>query len=275
MNVGAAFPLGEPDAYATAGGVLLADGRLLCVPGAGSAARICHPATDSFTTSAAVWPWTRPGEYCLRGGVLLLDGCVFLAPRIVLYGYIYDPAADHLIRTAALTPTSAGPLLLPDGTVLLANYSQLYRYDAEAAQLMPCACAIGGGTVFVACIGNSGYRYDPQSDTAGALGGSWSTPLALAVLLADGRLLCPAIVGSTLIYDPATGVMEDDLAPFEIPEEGTVEMGRLALLADGRVLCAPSFNGNGGLDNPAADTWTLLNGMCQSNGEGYPLNRLA
>lgn len=118
MNVGAAFPLGESDAYATVGGVLLADGRVLCVPGAASAARIFDPATDSFPTSAAVWPWTRPGEYCLRGGVLLLDGRVFLAPRQIPYCYLYDPAADRLTRMAALTPTSAGPLLFPDGTVL-------------------------------------------------------------------------------------------------------------------------------------------------------------
>jgi len=279
-NVGTAFPLGEPDGYATVGGVLLPDGRVLCVPGAAATARIFDPATDSFTTSAAVWPWSAPGAYHLSGGVLLHDGRVFLAPRLVPYGYLYDPVADTLSRTAALTPTSAGPLLLPDGTVLLANYSQLYRYDAAAAQLLPCACAVGGGgvrtmallpdgTVFVACIGGAGYRYDPQSDTAVALGGSWSTPLAPPVLLADGRLFCPAIVGGTLIYDPASGVMQAGLAPFEIPEEGAVVFGRLALLADGRVLSVPSFDGSAGIYDPAADTWTLLNGMGQSNGEGY------
>jgi len=279
-NVGTAFPLGEPDGYATVGGVLLPDGRVLCVPGAAATARIFDPATDSFTTSAAAWPWTKPGEYHLSGGVLLQDGRVFLAPRVVPYGYIYDPVADVVERTAALTRTSAGPLLLPDGTVLLAYYSQLYRYDAGARRLITCACQIGSGgvrsmallpdgTVFMVALSSGAYRYDPQTDTAIALGGSWNTPLAPPVLLADGRLFCPAIVGGTLIYDPETGVMEEGLAPFEIPEEGSVVMGRLALLADGRVLCAPSFDGNGGIYDPEADTWTLLNGMCQSNGEGY------
>lgn len=279
-NVGTAFPLGEPDGYATVGGVLLPDGRVLCVPGAATTARIFDPATDSFTVSAAVWPWTQPGEYHLSGGVLLPDGRVFLAPRVVPYGYIYDPVADVVERTAALTRTSAGPLLLPDGTVLLAYYSQLYRYDAGARRLITCACAIGGGgvrtmsllpdgTVFMGSMGSGGYRYDPQTDTAIALGGSWNTPLASPVLLADGRLFCPALVGGTLIYDPETGVMQDGLAPLNHPDYGWVAVGCMTLLPDGRVLCVPSSDDDGGIYDPAVDTWTNLEGMCQSNGESY------
>ena len=66
-----------PGNYAFAGGVLLPDGRVFCVPHNSTSARIYDPVANSVSTPAG----TYPGSFAFEGGVLLSDGRVFCVPR--------------------------------------------------------------------------------------------------------------------------------------------------------------------------------------------------
>jgi len=77
-----------PGSDAYAGGVLLPDGRVFCVPFGATTARIYNPATDTLTTPAG----TYPGSDAYIGGVLLPDGRVFCVPRNATTARIYGGA---------------------------------------------------------------------------------------------------------------------------------------------------------------------------------------
>ena len=91
---------------AYAGGVLLPDGRVFCVPYSGTTARIYNPATDTLTTPTG----TYPGNFAYHGGVLLPDGRVFCVP---------------LNGTTARIYGGSLPITLPDGRVLSAYDNKL------------------------------------------------------------------------------------------------------------------------------------------------------
>ena len=118
-----------PGGAAYAGGVLLRDGRVFCVPYGATTARIYDPATNTLTTPAG----TYPGNNAYAGGVLLGDGRVFLVPYSATTARIYDPATDTLTTPAGTYPGSAayiGGLLLRDGRVFcvpfIATTSRIY-----------------------------------------------------------------------------------------------------------------------------------------------------
>jgi len=75
-----------PGSYAYAGGVLLPDGRVFCVPRNATSARIYDPVANSLTTPAG----TYPGSNSYYGGVLLPDGRVFCVPLSATSARIYD-----------------------------------------------------------------------------------------------------------------------------------------------------------------------------------------
>jgi hypothetical protein len=69
-----ALTSGVSDAFA--GGVLLPDGRVFCVPVNASNAKIYDPVTNTQSTTAL----TSGGSLAFFGGVLLPDGRVFCVP---------------------------------------------------------------------------------------------------------------------------------------------------------------------------------------------------
>jgi len=77
-----------PGSNAFAGGVLLPDGRVFCVPRDSTTARIYNPSTDTLTTPAG----TYPGSSAFLGGVLLQDGRVFCIPNNSTTARIYGGA---------------------------------------------------------------------------------------------------------------------------------------------------------------------------------------
>lgn len=74
-----------PGINAYAGGVLLPDGRVFCVPHSATTARIYDPVTDTLSTPTG----TYPGSIAYIGGVLLPDGRVFCVPFNATTARIY------------------------------------------------------------------------------------------------------------------------------------------------------------------------------------------
>ena len=82
-----------PAGGAFAGGVLLPDGRVFCVPRNSTTARIYDPITDTVTTPVG----TYPGGNAFYGGVLLPDGRVFCVPYYSTTARIYGNPLPSLL----------------------------------------------------------------------------------------------------------------------------------------------------------------------------------
>ena len=95
-----------PGSGAFAGGVLMPDGRVFCVPRSSTTARIYNPSTDTLTTPTG----TYPGSNAFAGGVLLPDGRVFCVPYASTTARIYGGAL---------------PSVLPNGRILSAYDNKL------------------------------------------------------------------------------------------------------------------------------------------------------
>ena len=127
-----------PGGGAYAGGVLLPDGRVFCVPYIAKTARIYDPATNTLTTPAGAYP----GSGAYIGGVLLPDGRVFCVPHNATTARIYDPATDTLTTPAGTYPGNyayAGGVLLPDGRVFCVpfNATTARIYGGTLAERLP------------------------------------------------------------------------------------------------------------------------------------------
>jgi hypothetical protein len=85
-----------PGINAFAGGVLLPDGRVFCVPSISASARIYDPITDTLITPSG----TYPGGTAFFGGVLLPDGRVFCIPRSNTSARIYGSALTTQLPNA-------------------------------------------------------------------------------------------------------------------------------------------------------------------------------
>ena len=111
-----------PGSTAFAGGVLLPDGRVFCVPRSSTSARVYDPVADTLTTPTG----TYPGSGAFIGGVLLPDGRVFCVPHSSTTSRVYDPVADTLTTPTGTYPGSAafiGGVVLPDGRVYCVPFS--------------------------------------------------------------------------------------------------------------------------------------------------------
>ena len=125
-----------PGSGAFAGGVLLPDGRVFCVPINSTSARIYDPVTNTLTTPTG----TYPGSGAFAGGVLLPDGRVFCVPHSSTSARIYDPATNTLTTPTGTYPGNfafVGGVLLPDGRVFCVPHSstsaRIYSGDFSSA----------------------------------------------------------------------------------------------------------------------------------------------
>ena len=87
-----------PGSAAFAGGVLLPDGRVFCIPANSTTARIYNPSTDTLTTPTG----TYPGNFAFIGGVLLPDGRVFCIPYNSTTARIYGGALSTILPNARI-----------------------------------------------------------------------------------------------------------------------------------------------------------------------------
>ena len=91
-------------------------GRVYCVPGDATQARIYNPVSDTTTVANG----TFPGGDAYAGGVLLSDGRVYCVPRFATQARIYDPVNDTTTVANGTFPgdgACGGGVLLPDGRV--------------------------------------------------------------------------------------------------------------------------------------------------------------
>ena len=81
---------GFPGGGAHVGGVLMADGRVFCVPFVATSASIYDPATGTVSAVAGF-----PGGGAYYGGVLMADGRVFCVPNNATSASIYEDGCSH------------------------------------------------------------------------------------------------------------------------------------------------------------------------------------
>ena len=226
-SVSSWFTLFASNAWGFAGGVLMPDGRVYCVPltlgigGANTQAKIYDAANDIVTTANGVYPYggTQVGY---RGAVLLPDGNVFVVPHEANTALIYNPVANTLTTANGTYKANVGSpagfwggVLLKDGRVFCVPYS------STTARI-----------------------YDPVTNTLSTPTGTYpgNSSFAGGVLLPDGRVYMIPLVSTTArIYDPITDTLITP--PGVVGGFGATGWVGGLLLPDGRVFWGPR-NGN-------------------------------
>ena len=117
------------------GGVLMADGRVYCIPadGGGQYAYIYDYVTNSVTRAGGTYPpdnvLSNTGVQNFAGGNLLPDGRIFISPASNPTARIYDPRTDTLtapsftFNTNSTENAFAGSVLMENGEVFVVPYS--------------------------------------------------------------------------------------------------------------------------------------------------------
>jgi len=123
--------LGAPGNNAYRGGVLLPDGRVICIPYDSTRIGIYDSTTNLFSTTIT----GAPGSAAYSGGVLLPDGRVIFIPyNYSINNYFKYSIFNTLTNTYNLTYIISnngaganqyytGGVLLPDGCVLIIPYN--------------------------------------------------------------------------------------------------------------------------------------------------------
>lgn len=259
------------------GGVLLPDGRVLCIPHVNTSLRIYDPINNAVKVLTPTSP-SLPGQYAYAGGVLMADGRVFFVPYGTTSARVFNPTTDELTIPNVTFPGNDGHyggVLLPDGRVFCCPFyaTQAKIYDpasdtlANANGTYPGAGALCGCVLLrdgrVYCVPRSGTAariYDPVSDTTSIPNGTFpgtASAFAGGVLMADGRVfIVPRNSTTARIYDPVT----DSLITPNGTYPGNNAFTSGVLLPDGRVFCSPYSSTTSAVYDPVADEVTVPRG---------------
>lgn len=221
----------------SAGCVLMADGRVYCIPYimAGTQTKIYDPSTNSAVTAGGTF---AVGDSYV-GGALLPDGRVFLIPRNnaasqALTGKIYNPTLDTLTTCGGVwNIPHYGGCLLPDGRVF-------------------CCSAIGGTRL--------GTVYDPVANTTAAINSpvTFESQLTGAVLLPNGLVYTTTRLNNQpLLFNPVT----NSAVVAGGPPTGTNNFSGVVLLTDGRVYLVPNVTNTAWIYDPVANTHSAAGGV--------------
>lgn len=195
-----------------AGGVVMQDGRVFCVPSGATVARIYNPVTnvlESPTITNGAFPGS-PNAY--SGGVLLADGRVFITPRGVGPAKIYNPYTNEITNSGNSITVAVnsyfGGCLMPNGKVFCAPLA------ATVAKVFDPVTNL--------------FEPDITGFGAGFLG---------ATMLPNGNVFCAphSTATSPKIYNPSTGVVTTAAGTYSV----TNGWGGAVLMKDGRVFCIP------------------------------------
>ena len=280
-----------PGNGAFAGGVLLTDGRVFCIPHNATSARIYNPTLNIITTPNGAYP----GSSAFFGGVLLPDGKVFCVPYNSLTARIYNPFTNTLSTPSGTYPGNnafAGGVLLPDGRVFCIprNSTTARIYDPIANTLttpngtypgnaaFTCGVLLTDGRVFCVPFNSTSARiYDPVTNTLTTPNGTYPGNAAFAggVLLPDGKVFCvPRNSTTARIYDPVTNTLT-------IPNGTYAAYGFFSgvLLPNGNVFCAPMQANYARIYNPNTNTLTtattnIVYGILNQFGVNYSLGAI-
>lgn len=276
---GVTWPTGSQGGWA--GGVLLRDGRVFCVPSNALKARIYDPVQNTVTTPSPEFRLSGQSGSAFAGGVLMSDGRVFCVPHNMTGGNpkIYNPASDSVDIVGGTWPANGsflGGVLLKDGRVFLcptgtaqSGYKARIYDPATNTTITPggtypdragSLAFYGGvlmadGRVFVVPFGNTTARiYDPVADTVTTPNGTYPGGGAFAggVLLPNGNVfMVPYNSTSAYVYNPYTN--SASVISGSYPGSNAYRGG--VLLKDGRVYCIPAststariYGGGGGFD---------------------------
>jgi hypothetical protein len=261
--------------HAFAGGVLLPDGRVFCVPYSQTSARIYSPVTDTSTTISGF-----PGGGAFVGGVLMTDGRVFCVPYNSTTAIICNTTTNTTTSVSGFPGGSAfvGGVLLPDGRVFCVPYNHtsaiIYNPTTNTTTSVsgfPGSGAFVGGVLMtdgrVFCVPynhTSAIIYNPTTNTTTSISGfPGSAAFAGGVLLPDGRVFCvPQSQTSAIIYNPITNTTTS-VSGFP----GSTAFYGGVLMPDGRVFCVPHNQTSATIYDPVTNTTTTVSGFPGS--EGY------
>ncbi len=174
----------------------LADGSVLVVGGLGAS---LVPSMSAERYDAARNAWTQTGPLAAAayagGLVTLRDGSVFTAGGGA--AQIYDPASDGWYEVDG-APTASAPILLGDGSVLLAG---------SQGSLMPLSNALRFTLVTAADV----PPLDFGEETVGRAGAVVALPIqdsgAAPLRLSGARIAGPAAGDFSIAYDRCSGTM--------------------------------------------------------------------
>jgi hypothetical protein len=220
------------------GSVLMADGRVFCIPHNSTSAVIYTPyelqSANWFTTNAG---GTYPGSQAYLGGTLLVDGRVLLCPYNTNSVAIYNPVTN----TQASIPITTGA-----GAVytLKSFYGCCLTYNRKVF-------FVPNGTTTYWILNAANTTMVAINNTAP--GGD---AFRGAVTLSNGNVFCvPYNSTYAAIYNPATDAITSTGNIF--PGSGAYETG--TLLPDGRVFLMPANTGFPGIYNPFNNTLEDVN----------------
>jgi hypothetical protein len=257
------------------GAVLLRDGRLFIVPGAGTAAYIFDPSTNTMSSVGSF-----PSGNKFWGGCLLKDGRVFCTPRFSTYATIFDPASNSFSSpnvTFPLGDSFVGSVTLLDGRVFLCPFNSAYAllFDPSTNQLttpditFPSNYAYYGATlltdgrVFLVPFRSPTTRaliFDPVTLTTtstSASFGSGDFKYTYAVLMPDGNVFCiPHNATTARVFNPLNG--EVSTPPVTFPGLSAFIGG--SLTPDGRVFLAPYNSSTARIFDPVSQTLSTPSG---------------
>lgn len=247
------------------GGVLMADGRVYCVPDNVTIARIYDPNKNILTTPSGSFP---AGTSNYAGGVLMTDGRVFCVPWSATVARIYNPATDTLTLPTGTYPggqSQYGGVLMADGRVFcvpnLATVARIYDPVTDTLSTPNGGCTGHAGGVLmldgrVFCVPHQSTVariYNPFTDTFTTPAGTYpgGTAHAGGVLLPDGRVFCiPFSTTVARIYNPDTNTLTTPQGTYP------TGIGGGTLLPDGRVFCSPAQCTIAVIYDPATNTTT-------------------
>jgi hypothetical protein len=155
--------------YASNGGVLLPDGRVMIVAsGNPSPIFFYDPVANTHTASAT----TLPASVNWVGGVLLSSGDVLLAPSSGTAALVYDYRRDRLFTPAGTTSTLNPGTLLPDGGALLLQTTagsahRVYYQAADTMISLPVTVSAGSEFNNAAVLPDGRLFLFPRNTTTG------------------------------------------------------------------------------------------------------------
>lgn len=262
-----------------AGGVLLLDGRIFCIPYVSNTALIYNPDTDSVTSVT--------GSYGarFRGGVLMHNEKVLVCPQTGAFIQIYDPVLDTTTVTTSVIflDQASGCVLLPNGNVyfipFVANshpiakiYNPTTNTLSNAGGTFSGAGTFGGGILLpngkVFCIpanSTTARIYDPATNTLSIPAGTYPGSDAFygGVLLSNGKVvLIPKTATKAYIYDYNTDTLTTSAPDF--PGSNAFLGG--CYLSDGTIYCSPYNSTVAKIYDPINDTLTTANGSYNDTG---------
>lgn len=186
-------------------GVVMADGRVYCIPGISTFAQVIDPKLNTITA--------LPGTPSVAaiGGILLPDGKVLVVPG-VNSGTIYDPI-NNTYKNISVSGSGGGVtayfggVLLPDGNIFFipqaATSGLIYDYRTDKARVVPGTLTgynngtlLPDGGVFLmsgaANVPHKIYYYNTNTYVTLSTAPTINSEFASCFVLQDGRVfMCP------------------------------------------------------------------------------------